>query len=133
MSVFGCPILLLSRIQFALLAAWAHCWLIVSLMLTSNPRSCSAGLVFSHYSPSSYWCPELPLPLCIIWHFILLNIMPLMTAQCSNLHRSYCKTSQASRVKYTSKFCVISKKSYGVYNCCIQIIYRSVEQNRSLG
>ncbi|KAK4823660.1 hypothetical protein QYF61_005012 [Mycteria americana] len=56
-----------------------------------------ARLLSSHSSPSLYLCPALPHPRCRIRHFYLLNFIPLIIAQCSNLSRSCCKASCPSR------------------------------------
>ena len=82
---------------FALSAARAPCWLLLSLLSASTPRALSAGLLSSHSSPSLEWCQVLLCPKCRIWHLFLFNFMWWMIAQCSNLSRSLCKASSPVR------------------------------------
>ncbi|KAK4817702.1 hypothetical protein QYF61_026392 [Mycteria americana] len=44
--------LIQARMPLALLATWAHCWLIFRRLLTNTPRSFSARQLSSHSSPS---------------------------------------------------------------------------------
>ena len=85
------------RMGFALLAARTCCWLLLSLLSASTPRSLSAGLPSGHSSPHLYLCPALLRPKCRIQHSVLLNFIPLITAQCSSLSSSLCKASCPSR------------------------------------
>ena len=59
---------------FALWAARAGCWLALSLLPASTPRSLSAGLLPSHSSPHLYVWPALLHPRCRIWHLCMLNL-----------------------------------------------------------
>ena len=58
------PCLMHPKLLFALLAARAHCWLMLSLLLTSTPRSLSAELLSHRLSPSLCLCPALLHPNC---------------------------------------------------------------------
>lgn len=71
-------------VLFALLAAKAHYWLLLSLLLSSIPRSLSARLLSSLLFPSLYIYLSLPHLRCRTMHFPLLNFVQLMVAQCSN-------------------------------------------------
>ena len=82
-----------SRMLLALLAARAHCWLILSLLSSSTPRSPSAGLLSSYSSPNLYLGLVLLCPRCRIRHLDLITFMLLIIAQCSSLSRSLCKAS----------------------------------------
>lgn len=59
------------------------CWDAV----TSNPRLLSAELLSSHSFPRMYLCPALLHLRCRTKSFPLLNFMPVLFAQCSNLSR----------------------------------------------
>ena len=56
------------RMQIALLAARAHCWLTLSLLSTSTYRSLPAGLLSSHTSLNLDLCLALLCPRCRVWH-----------------------------------------------------------------
>lgn len=85
------------KTRFTLLAMRACYWLMLSLLLTSTPKSLSTGLFASHLSPRLYLCPTLLHPKCRIWHLALLNFMPSPTVQCSNLPQSLCNLPQPFR------------------------------------
>ena len=85
------------RVWFALWAARARCWFLLSLLLTSTPQSHSAGLLSSCSSPHLCLRPALFCPRCRFWHLDLLNFIPLIIVQCSSLSRSLCKASCPSR------------------------------------
>lgn len=52
------PLLMHPKIQLALLATKAHCWLVFSLLLIKTPRFLSSGLLSSILSPSlQQGCP----------------------------------------------------------------------------
>ncbi|KAK4818032.1 hypothetical protein QYF61_004156 [Mycteria americana] len=65
--------------------------------VSQHHRSLSAGLLASHSSPNLHLCPALLCPRCRIRHFDLLNFIPFIIAQCSNLSRSLCKSSCPSK------------------------------------
>lgn len=70
----------------------------MELLPTSTLRSLPAGLPNSHSFPALSLCPALlSSPRCRIHHSLLLNVMPLMTAQCSKPARSLRKASCPSR------------------------------------
>ena len=48
-------------------------------------------LLSSHSLPIFYLCLVLLHPRCRIWHLVMLNFIPLIIAQCSNLSRCLCK------------------------------------------
>lgn len=47
------------KLLFTFLAARTHCWLMLSLLLTSTPTSLTAGLLSHHLFPSLCLCPAL--------------------------------------------------------------------------
>lgn len=55
------------RVQFAPLAARAHCWLTLSLLSMSTPRSLSPELLSSHSSPSLHLCLAYAEILAFFW------------------------------------------------------------------
>lgn len=74
----------------------AYCWLMVSWLLISNPRSFHAGQLSSHSSPSLCHCMGVLWPNCGIWHLVLLNAVWLDSTYWSILSRSLCKTFLSS-------------------------------------
>jgi len=69
-----------SRIQLALWAARAHCWLRFNVSLTRIPRFLSMLLLLSLLSPSLYKCLGLPYHRCRIQHLLFLNFMWVIIA-----------------------------------------------------
>ena len=63
------------------------------LLPASTSRSLSPGRLSSHSSPNLCLCPALLHPRYRIQHLELLNFIPLIIAQCSNLFRSLCKAA----------------------------------------
>lgn len=93
------PCLMHPKLLFALLAARAHCWLMLSLLLTSTPRSLSAELLSHRLSPSLCLCPALLHPncsTCPCW--ISCHIWSLYPSV------SLCKVSQPIPQKVNSTF-----------------------------
>ena len=111
------------RMQFVLLATRAHCWLILSLLSTSTPRSCSAELLFIHFFPSLHWFLVLLHPRCRIQHLFLFYVVSLMITQCSNLSRSLCKASCPSR-DWTAPPSLVSTANFLMM--CYTPAYRSL-------
>lgn len=91
-----------SNMQHAVLVVRAYCWLMLSLLSSSTPRSLSAELLSSHPSPSLYLCLTLHHPRCRTQYLPLLNFIPLVITQRSNLSESLCKASSLSGESTTS-------------------------------
>lgn len=98
-----------SRIQLALLAARACCWLVFNLLSNRSTRSFSVGLFSSLSSPSLYIYLELPRVKYRIRHLVLLNFMWLVIAQPYILWKSLCKAFLPSRESTASPDLVLSK------------------------
>jgi len=88
--------LIQTKTPLAFLATWEHGWLLFSQSSTSTPRSISSTQSSRHSAPSWQWCLGLLWPKCRTQHLILLNPIPLASAQLSNLSRSLCKASVPS-------------------------------------
>lgn len=67
-------------------------------------QGCSPG---THSSPSLCSCLALLRPRCRVQHFDLLNFIPLINAQCSNLSRTLCKASHPLKSTTTSQLDII--------------------------
>ena len=63
-AVLAMPLQMKPRICFAFIAAAVLCWLMLSLLSTSIPRSLSARLLCSHTDPSLFWALQLTHPRC---------------------------------------------------------------------
>lgn len=75
------------------------CWDAV----TSNPRLLSAELLSSHSFPRLYLCPALLHLRCRTKSFPLLNFMPVLFAQCSNLSRFLFRRREKKKQKRRRK------------------------------
>ena len=73
LTLLATPLLMETRIPLALLAANAHCWLMLSFLLTRTPKSFSAGLLSVSSSSSLYTYLGLPQSKCSTSHLALLN------------------------------------------------------------
>ncbi|KAK4829029.1 hypothetical protein QYF61_001804 [Mycteria americana] len=96
--------------------------------MPSSPFTSFVALLWTHSRTFTSFlnfgaqnCPQYSR--CRIRHFDLLNFIPFIIAQCSNLSRSLCKASCPSRESNgTSQFGIISKLANGAFNSCIQIV-----------
>ena len=88
--------LIQARMPLAFLATWTHCWLMFSRLLTSTPRSFSAGQLSSHSSPSLWCCMRLLWPKCRTWH-------NLFSKACTTLFTVYNKVCDMHFVNFTTK------------------------------
>lgn len=79
------------KMQFALLAARAQCWLMLSLLSTNTPRCLFSELLSSHSSLSLHLQVQ-----SLVFSFV--NFVSWMIALCYNTSRSFWKASCPSRV-----------------------------------
>ena len=82
--------LMYPKMQFALLAARAYCWFLLSLLLTRNPflqcySPTTHSVSVSGFTPSQEWN----------LHFPLVKFKSLLIVHCSNLSKSLLKSSHA--------------------------------------
>lgn len=75
-------------------------------------------------------CQALLHPGCRIWHFILLNLIPLFLGHCSNLSRALCKMLLSERIKSSSHLVSSAKPASDALNFCIQAVGKYMEQDR---
>lgn len=101
-----------------LLTPVSHKWACL-LQPTSTPRSLCAGLLPSHSSPSLHLSLALLHPRCRVQHFDLLNSIPLINAQCSNLSRTLCKASHPLKVNHNLPSGYHQKLTDGAFGSCI--------------
>jgi len=74
------------RIQMAIQAARAHCWLMFSLSSIRTQKSFSVGLISMSSTPSLYPCLGFPQPKCTL-HLVLLTLVRLTWTQFPSLCR----------------------------------------------
>ena len=117
------------RMGVALCAARTCCWLTLSLLPTSTPRSLSAGLLSSLSSHHLYLCLALLHPRCSIRHFNLLNFVPINHSPVlQSIGILLQGLSSLQRVNSTFHLSIISKLANGAFNSTEQ---QSLEQLRS--
>jgi len=75
--------LIQARMPLAFLTTQTHCWLTFRKALTNTPGSISSTQFSSHSAPFLQCCLGLLWPLCRTWPSVLLNFIPLASAQWS--------------------------------------------------
>ena len=127
----GCIIADTNRMPLAFLPAWAHCWLTFSQVLANNPRFISST------QPSSRSATHLQCCLGFLWrkcrtqHLILLNFIPLSSAQQSACPSCSVGPSCPQADRHFLHLGVICKRTEGALSAPIQIIHKGIKQDRS--
>lgn len=114
------------------LSARACCQLMFTLLSAKTPRSLSTEQQLLTYSmPSLYHCGDFFLSRCRHLHLSLLNFVVFLLPHSSSLPRSLWMATLLFSILPGPPSLVSSADLMRMYSCCLQVINKDVNQDRS--